>query len=846
MNILTVSCLLLATVALQAAPASFYVAVEGNDQWSGRLPAANSARTDGPFHTLDRARLALRRLKQDPRAELTVMVRGGTHFLSQPLVLSPEDSGTPQRPVRYLAFPGEKPVISGGRPIAPWQPAGKGLYRASVPEVKTGQWQLRQLRVGDRLQHEAREPNFDPRDPIRGGWLLADEPLDRSGAFGAAVGNIHNSGDFMEWEVEIPAAGQYRLWLYAAVNMKPLGREGIAGRTGFSVDGGPPVILQGLGETGSWTTYAWSQCAVLSLPAGKHRLRWTNLKGGGLGFDAFFLSDDPGYTPRGTKLAPAAPGKHLVVVQAETFVRAQGRQMTVAKPSSTEYFTFPAGTLQSWPDSPDKEVHLFPAWGWVSSIDRIARIDPAARQVILQRPCQGDIRVGNRFFVANVREALDAPGEFYLDRAAGSLLYLPETPEFQRREVVAPAMKQILFFRGTGATVRTEHIQFRGFTFRDTQYSVPIASLYYPPDGAVVMQDAASNRIQDCTFEFLGGWALVGVGASDHNEFVGNTVHDVGQGGVFLCGFEPGGKLGIGDNPQTGGLKLDGKRTPGDGPSGNLICGNHLHHLGLVYAHVAGFYGHLTHENRICHNSVHDVPRYGLSLKGDCRDNLIAFNEVRRTNLETNDTGAIETYTTTTPNVIHNNLVVDSVGLKVTEEKVWRTPFYAWGIYLDGYSSHQTVTDNICLRTDYGGLMMNGGWNNRVENNIFADGRQYLIYLSNYLKKYHGNKFFRNIIYSDLDPPAPVQVTNWSPTLDFAVDFNLYWTRHARLPKIAAAPWDQWRQWGFDAHSLVADPRFADVAKEDFRLAPGSPAFQLGFRPIDVSRIGPAGYVAPK
>jgi len=189
MNILAVMCLLLPTTALQATPqASFYVAVDGNDQWSGCLRAPNSAHSDGPFRTLDRARLALRRLKQDPQAELTVMVRGGTHFLSQTLVLSPEDSGTKDRPVRYLAFGGEKPVLSGGRPIAPWQPAGKGLYRASLPDVKTGQWYFRQLRVGDRLQHQAREPNFDPRDPIRGGWLLADEPLERSGAFGAAVG----------------------------------------------------------------------------------------------------------------------------------------------------------------------------------------------------------------------------------------------------------------------------------------------------------------------------------------------------------------------------------------------------------------------------------------------------------------------------------------------------------------------------------------------------------------------------------------------------------------------------------------------------------------------------------
>ena len=42
-----------------------------------------------------------------------------------------------------------------------------------------------------------------------------------------------------------------------------------------------------------------------------------------------------------------------------------------------------------------------------------------------------------------------------------------------------------------------------------------------------------------------------------------------------------------------------------------------------------------------------------------------------------------------------------------------------------------------------------------------------------------------------------------------------------------------------DAESVVADPLFVDPENGDFTLKPESPALKLGFRPIDVSIVGP-------
>jgi len=50
---------------------------------------------------------------------------------------------------------------------------------------------------------------------------------------------------------------------------------------------------------------------------------------------------------------------------------------------------------------------------------------------------------------------------------------------------------------------------------------------------------------------------------------------------------------------------------------------------------------------------------------------------------------------------------------------------------------------------------------------------------------------------------------------------------------------DQWKARGLDEHSVIADPLFVDAKKRNFALKPDSPALKLGFRPIDLSTVGP-------
>ena len=84
--------------ACAAAQVTLYVATNGNDAGSGALPDPNDAGTDGPFSSLTRARDAIRALRGegDLPGPVTVHIRGGHYYLTAPLVLGPEDSGTQQ------------------------------------------------------------------------------------------------------------------------------------------------------------------------------------------------------------------------------------------------------------------------------------------------------------------------------------------------------------------------------------------------------------------------------------------------------------------------------------------------------------------------------------------------------------------------------------------------------------------------------------------------------------------------------------------------------------------------------------------------------------------------------
>ena len=145
---------------------SSYVALNGNDAWTGTLPAPNASKTDGPLKTIEGAKGFIRKLKSGGRltGPITLFLRGGTYRIREMLVFTPEDSGTSEAPITYAAYRNEAPVVSGGFEIRNWKQTGSTL-ETTIPSGT----HFQDLYVNGKRAVRSRHPNV-------GYYPLGNEP----------------------------------------------------------------------------------------------------------------------------------------------------------------------------------------------------------------------------------------------------------------------------------------------------------------------------------------------------------------------------------------------------------------------------------------------------------------------------------------------------------------------------------------------------------------------------------------------------------------------------------------------------------------------------------------------
>ena len=137
---------LLAFALLAPSPKTIYVAVDGNDSWSGRVVRPNRARTDGPLRTIQAGQQQARKT-----AAFRISIEAGRYRLSEPLRLTAEDSDR-----LFDAYHGGPVEICGSRQISGWTIDSKGWWHTSLAAVRAGDWNFIQLWVNG-------ERRFRPR-----------------------------------------------------------------------------------------------------------------------------------------------------------------------------------------------------------------------------------------------------------------------------------------------------------------------------------------------------------------------------------------------------------------------------------------------------------------------------------------------------------------------------------------------------------------------------------------------------------------------------------------------------------------------------------------------------------
>lgn len=512
-----------------------------------------------------------------------------------------------------------------------------------------------------------------------------------------------------------------------------------------------------------------------------------------------------------------------------------------------------AGDLHHWSHPEEGEVFVFPRFNWWNNIVRIKSVDEANATLTLAQDCSYPIRPNDRYFVQNLFEELDSPGEWYLDRRDATLYYWPPFP-LAGKTVVAPAIKTLVQMdHGTA------HVTFRGLTFECCS------------DTGITLNDTTDCLVAGSTIRNIGDYGGSGISVKGgfRNGVVGNDISHIGRNGIHLDG---------GDRKTL---------TPAD----NYADNNYIHHFGVCYKQGVGVQldgcG-----NRASHNLIHDGPRFGIVFSGN--NLVIEYNHIRDVCLETEDTGAVYTggrdWIGSRGSVIRYNFFHDIRGYGQKDGK-WVSPYFAWGVYLDDNTGGVDVIGNIIARCSRACVHLHNGRDNLIQNNIFieggeqqvqysgwtAAGKRWLDHYPTMVKGYEsvadqpawkgmrnmqispaqailpnglvmtGNQLFCNIFYY-LNPGSKLYRMSNVPFDHDAFDHNLLF--HKGLPLLITLAqakkeipppdqWDAWKSLGEDQHSVVADPLFVDASKDDFRLRPNSPAHQLGFKGIPVDKIGP-------
>ena len=533
---------------------------------------------------------------------------------------------------------------------------------------------------------------------------------------------------------------------------------------------------------------------------------------------------------------------------------------------------------KKWAHPEDAEIHIFQASYWGNLQWKIKAIDFGTNSIWFG---DGGQQIGakwsthpaavndkSRFFIENVFEELDAPGEWFLDKNNDKnksvLYYYPEPGDDLRTALIeVPLLEHAIEFNGT-QTDPVEHISLRGFRIAHTlstyleSYEVPSLSDWSIHRGGAVFAEGTRNcSVENCWFDAVGGNAI----------FVNNFNREFSVSG---CKFTETGDSAIcfvGDLEKTSGTQ---RAFPYECKAGN----NLVHDCGFYGKQVAGIYISRAKRITAAHNLIYNMPRAAICIgDGTWGGHIIEYNQTHDTVRETSDHGPFNawgrdrgwalaqshgTYTA------DRSLDVWEALVDAMEPVIVRHNFFdeksGWGLDLDDGATNYEIYNNISV----GGVSMKlrEGAYRKVYNNIW--------YLAKSAPCFHvGNnsnhdQYFNNITVMD---PGSIQWPEgwpWWPQMFYSViappavgpwfekiDNNCFYCSGGEFQAVVDQlrseggkrnpkryNLEEWKSLGFDQHSFFGDPQFVDAGNRNFQVRPQSHALIIGFKNFEMGKWG--------
>jgi len=491
------------------------------------------------------------------------------------------------------------------------------------------------------------------------------------------------------------------------------------------------------------------------------------------------------YCPR-ARLPEQGSFKHLSVFDVPWMSTTGGGWKR--KPTETELTTlkYRPEDLGPWLDVNNAEITVHHMWD--ESLVGLAAMDAETHTLTFSSPTghpPGAFGV-KTYVLWNLREGMTQPGQWYLDRTRGKVVYWPLPGEnMATAKVIAPTVESIIKLAGTNEA------PVRDVTIRGLRLSVTTTPLKAGGFGAGRFDGAlAATATENCTFADLeifnvGGQGIKAQGTDLH--IAGCHVHHVGA-----CG-----------------IRHHGTRVQ--------VTDNHIHHVGLTYASAIALTGG-GQDGLIAHNHVHHTPYSAVTHGGE--GSRIEGNLIHDAMLELHDGGGIYCFAGKNL-VLRGNYIRDIVDTG---------GYGASAYYLDERSEGCLVEGNLSVnvvRPSHNHMALN----NTIRNNVFVnDGDLRLTW-----PRSSGYRFERNILYAT----GRIVLENREGISDLTGNILFSETGQVECRKL-----DRYSQAGTyalepDATNLLTDPELLAYRTGRVEMAPDSPARALGIEPVDVSAAGP-------